>query len=126
MRARVEGKIVANFHIPATPATSRPTVSSVCNRPMRNSVNGAKPARLAHPVGLASVAPAPVPFQPDTNESSSRRGLRGNGRNSPTAGTPSVKKARLPIRSPASTQNHTMTGPVVPSRHRRTVTSCDT
>src|SRR5688572_4919088 len=83
-------------------------------------------ANVAHPVGFDSVAPAPVLFQPDANESSSNRGLSGNGRNSPTAGTPPPKKARLPTTTPTMTQIHAMTGAVVPSFQRRTVSSSDT
>ena len=87
----------------------------VCSRPMWNRVAPDIAASVAHPVGLADVAPAPLGFQPDTNESSRSRGLSGNWRNSPTGGIPLSKKVRLPTMTPTITQIQAKTGAVVPS-----------
>ena len=125
-RARVDGNTVASFHMPAGADEDEPDDEQGLEQPHVEQRRGRhrRERRPARGVGL--VAPAPVLFQPDTNESSISRGLSGNGRNSPTAGTPPPKKVRLPTTTPTMTQIQAITGAVVPSFQRRTVASSDT
>ena len=101
-------------------------MNPVCRAPIRNSVNTDKPESVAHPVGLADVAPNPLPFQADVYDDSRTRGLSGIDRNSPTAGTPLEMNCLLPIRIAASTPIHASTGAVVLSFHRRMLESAPT
>jgi hypothetical protein len=89
---------------------------------MLKSVKTLNPASVAHPVGFGEVAPAPFGFQPDRNDSSSRRGLSGNGRNSPTGGRPPSMNDRPPTTIPTMTAIQATTGAVVLWRQRRTRT----
>jgi hypothetical protein len=98
-------------------------MNNVWSMPILKRVTTERPASVAHPVGFDDVAPAPLPFHPETKESNIRRGLSGNGRNSPTAGTPDPKKVRLPIKIATITAIHAMTGAVALSRQRRTSVS---
>ncbi len=78
---------------------------------------------IAQPVGFGSVCPNAPGWYPEVKLSHRSRALSGNGRNSPTTGTPDPSRVRLPITSATTTAIQATAVAAEFSRQRRTVES---